>query len=217
MNRSIDIMHNKFREILKYYSIPDIAIAPLKLQLAYTYENSTGSHAEIKKTITGKLTELNTKLEKLEERHAFGEINMEVYNKFTAKLLLEKDSLTAELEKLTIKLSNPKELIDFVCRFASKLATVWTSANYHQKQTIQNLIFPHGILYDAKIDNYRTPKVKYIFERMACMTRVSEEKKNGSFDFYVENSRFVVPSGEMSNQLYEDLIEIYKVAQILKL
>ena len=195
VNRSITIMHDKFRELLNYYSIPEIAIAPLKLQLAYTFESSIEGHADTKKSLACKLTELNTKLEKLEERHAFGEINMEVYNKFTAKLLEEKTTISDELKKLTIKLSNPEELIDFTCRFASKLAIVWTSADFHRKQTIQNLIFPHGIHYDSKIDHYRTPKVKYIFERMSCLTRVSGEKKSGSFDFYLENSRLVACTG----------------------
>jgi hypothetical protein len=188
------MMHQKFREFLINYSIPEIAIAPLKRQLAYVYESSNSRNADIKKALAGKLTEVNTKLEKLEERHAFGEINVDVYSKYTTKLLEEKESISSELEKLTIKLSNPKELFDFVCRFASKLATVWTSADYHQKQTIQNLVFPHGILYDTKIEHYRTPKVRFIFERMACLVRVSGEIKNGSFDFDLENSRLVEPA-----------------------
>ena len=104
-------------------------------------------------------------------------------------------NLTDELEKLTIKLSNPKELFDFVCRFASRIATVWTSANYHQKQMLQNMLFPTGIHYDAKIEQYRTPTVRFIFERMACLVRRSGEKKNGNFDFDLESSRLVACTG----------------------
>jgi DNA invertase Pin-like site-specific DNA recombinase/uncharacterized coiled-coil protein SlyX len=203
VNRSMVMMHERFKNFLRDYSIPEHAIAPLKKQLAYTYESSTTRHADIKKALAGKLTEVNTKLEKLEERHAFGEINLDVYNKYTAKLLEEKASLTDELEKLTIKLSNPKELFDFVCRFASRIATVWTSANYHQKQMLQNMLFPTGIHYDAKIEQYRTPTVRFIFERMACLVRRSGEKKNGNFDFDLESSRLVDEGFTLSNLIAE--------------
>lgn len=195
VNRSIEIMHSKFKEVLYHYSIDEKAIEPLKVQLKYTWENLSESNADLVKALSSKISEIESKMDKLEERHAFGEISKDVYTKFTNKLIEEKKVVAEELEKISQKISNPQELINFTCRFASRLPSAWAESNFHQKQAIQNLIFPMGILYDSKIEHYRTVKVKHIFERMSGFSRVLEGNKNGSFEFDFENSRSVARRG----------------------
>ena len=56
-----------------------------------------------------KLKSVEEKLEKIEERHAYGEINAEVFAKFSAKLKEEQNQILEEFEKYEFELSNPKE------------------------------------------------------------------------------------------------------------
>lgn len=195
INRSIDIMHSKFKEVLYHYTIPEQAIEPLKVQLQYTWENLIESNAELRKTLSTKITELESKIDKLEERHAFGEISSDVYTKFTSRLVEEKTAVSDQLEKITQKISNPQQLINFTCKLASKLPLVWADSSFHQKQAIQNLIFPFGILYDSKIEHYRTTKVKHIFQQMSGFKRVTEGNENGSHEFSFNDSRSVARRG----------------------
>jgi site-specific DNA recombinase len=195
INRSTVLMHGKFREILHEYTIEKKWIEPLKLQLQYTWDNLTESNSDLKKSLSLKMNEIEAKMEKLEERHAFGEIGQDIYHKFTSKLLEERKALSVELEDLSSQLSNPKSLIDFTCHLASDLAPVWDSSDYHQKQRVQYLLFPDGIRYDVKIEHYRTPKINSVFEAMAYFSKSCGENKSGSSDFFLGNSRSVPGTG----------------------
>jgi site-specific DNA recombinase len=191
INRSIVIMHDKFRELLYQYTIDKKWIEPLKVQLQYTWENLTESSTDLKKSLSLKINEIEAKIEKVEERHALGEIGPEIYFKFSSKLIEERKGLLDELALLADQLSNPTKLIEFTCHIAAHFTPVWDSSDYHQKQRLQNLLFPEGIRYDVKIEHYRTPKVNSIFESMAGLSKGCGENKNGSSDLLFENSRFV--------------------------
>jgi site-specific DNA recombinase len=191
INRSIVIMHGKFKDLLSQYTIPEDYIEPLKVQLKLTWDNLTEDTSDLKRSYSLKMREVESKIEKIEERHAFGEIGSEIYNKFQAKLLTEKKELLDELEKLGLQLSNPKELINFTCMLAAKWATVWDYSDYHQKQRTQYLLFPEGIRYDSKIEHYRTPKINSVFKAISCFPKLCDENKNGTSQILIEKSRSV--------------------------
>ena len=195
INRSISIMHTKFRELLNTFSVSEKVIDPLKRQLHYTWDNLTESNSDFKKSLSLKAHELDNNLENLEERHAFGKVNEEIFLKFYNKLIAEKKALSAELEKLSQKLSNPKDLINFTCRLASKLSTIWDLSDYYQKQRLQYLIFPEGITYDITIEHYRTPKVNSVFAAIADLSRDIKEGKIETSQIFEEKSRLVPMEG----------------------
>lgn len=195
VNRSIGIMHNKFIEYLLEHSIPAKSVEPLKVQIQLSWESVKESSADLKKSILTKIADVDAKLEKIEERHAFGEISIEIYNKFSAKILDEKKKLTDELDGVAKELSNSEEVFHFACKLTSKLATAWEHADYYEKQNMQKWLFPEGVWYDAKNECYRTPKLNPFVKRIADAARVLEEKKSGSFNFFIESSRSVARTG----------------------
>jgi site-specific DNA recombinase len=193
INRSASKMHDKFREFLKKYSITDRFIPPLKKQLQYTWENLTNKDntADLKKSLSIQLNEVNENLENLEERHALGKINEDIFLKYYNKYLEEKKGLEEQLEKLSQKLSNPNELINFACKMASKLSAVWDYSDYYQKQNLQYLIFPEGIEYDAEKEEYRTSKINSAFALIAYLSGILEKNKSETFQQILEKSRLV--------------------------
>ena len=193
VNRSVTIMHNKFKELLSDYTISEKYIEPLITQLGYTWDNLTESSKSEKQSIATKLNEVEKNLELLERRHAYGEIKMDIFEKFSAELYTQQNQLLEELEKLAQNLSNPKELINYTAHTASKLPTVWASGDYHKKQIFQNTIFPQGLAYDAKLEHYRTPIVNSVFGHVADLSKALSGNKKRDLSILLEKSP-VVPS-----------------------
>ena len=195
VNKSADMMHGKFKELLADYTIDSSHIEPLKIQLQYTWENLTESNTSEKKTLSLKLNEVDEEFYNLRKRHAIGTVSLDIYEEFSFEMKERKEALITQLEKLNQKLSNPKELIHFTCKLAANLAPVWSSGDYYQKQMFQNVLFPNGLLYDVKIEHYRTPVVNSAIACIADLSKGLTEMKNGNPLFVKENSRSVARSG----------------------
>jgi hypothetical protein len=58
---------------------------------------------------------------------------------------------------------------------SSKLATVWHSSEFDDRQSLQTLLFPEGIVYNRKKDECRTVRANQVFACMADQTRDLEE------------------------------------------
>ena len=195
INRSVIIMHDKFKELLSDYTISEKYIEPLITQLGYTWDNLTESSKSEKQSISTKLNEVEKNLELLERRHAYGEIKMDIFEKFSKELYAQRKHLLEELEKLTQNLSNPKELINYTAHTASKLPTVWASGDYHKKQIFQNTIFPEGLAYDAKLEYYRTPIVNSVFGHVADLSKALSGNKKRDSSILLEKSPVVHMKG----------------------
>ncbi|CAN5171303.1 hypothetical protein BH09BAC2_BH09BAC2_14820 [soil metagenome] len=63
--------------------------------------------------------------------------------------------------------------------YADKLNTMWDSADYSQKQQLQNLLFPDGMYYSRKKDGCRTERVNAVFLCMSQLASILKENKNG--------------------------------------
>ena len=191
INRSATIMHDKFNELLSDYTIAEKFVEPMIVQLRYTWDNLTESSKGDKQSLATKINEVEKNLEILEKRHAYGELKIEIFEKFSAELYTQRKELLDELDSLSQNLSNPKELIDYTAHTASKLPSVWASGDYYKKQIFQNTIFPEGLAYDAKKEHYRTPKVNSVFGCVAHLSRSLEENKNRTSLNFLEKSGLV--------------------------
>ena len=115
------------------------------------------------------------------------EITKDMFDKFQVKFAEEKKEMGKELSKFGKRVSNLEEYIETSFRVCSKLATAWDSADYNDKQTVQYLVFPDGILYNRKNDECRTLKTNEVFSYFAGLQRVSggKEKRELQFDLHV--------------------------------
>ena len=195
LNRSVKIMHDKFQELLADYTVNTTHIEPLKIQLKYTWENLTETNTGEKKALSLKLSEVDEEFYNLRKRHAIGAVSLDIYEEFSTEMKARRAAILKELEKLDQKLSNPKELINFTCHLASNLAGVWASGDYYQKQTFQNTLFPNGLVYDAKIDHYRTPEVNSVIACVAGLSKGLGDKKKPDFSNFSEKSGLVPGAG----------------------
>lgn len=106
-------------------------------------------------------------------------VTLDVYTEFASETEGKIKALTARLAELEKNLSNPSELINYTCKLATNLVKTWDLGDYYQKQVFQNTLFPSGLGYDAKTEQYRTTTVNSVFALITELSKVSylSEKK----------------------------------------
>jgi site-specific DNA recombinase len=142
-----------------------------------------------------KISDLKDKLEKVEDRFAVGEIDRLIYDKASGKLKAEIRQISEELEKSNFKLSNPSELIEKGVVFASELANCWLNGDYEERQMVQNILFPEGIIYDKENDTYRTSNVNKVIELIAELSATYTQKKERQIKIASDMSPLVARGG----------------------
>ena len=89
-NKSAKALHTTFTEDLKTYQLDPKYKDIVKEVMTYTYDNITKELRTQKKSIKKTITELNTKIDSIEERYALGELDSTIYKKFKDKYELKK-------------------------------------------------------------------------------------------------------------------------------
>ena len=57
---------------------------------------------------------------------------------------------------------------------------MWVSGDFYDKQKLQYLLFPEGMLYDKENGVVRTTRINYLFKSIAIESRVSAEMQKGN-------------------------------------
>ncbi len=188
-NMRADTLHKSFMGMLSGFSLEfDEATQYLiKQQMIVEYNRLNDQKEDNVKNVEKQLSEINKKLERLEERYVLEEITKDMFDKFQAKFLEERNEIEKEFSKFGKRVSNLDEYIDTAFRASSKLATEWASADYNDKQAIQYLVFPDGIYYNRKKDECRTPKSNKAFSYFARIARVSDAKEKRGLQFDLQS------------------------------
>lgn len=87
--------------------------------------------------------------------------------------------ISRQLSKSGEMISNPESAIEKALRISSELATMWTSSNVGNKEKLQKLVFPEGIIYDKKIGVFRTQRINSVFELIARLSGNCRGRKKG--------------------------------------
>ncbi|MBS1976573.1 MAG: hypothetical protein JST46_04340 [Bacteroidetes bacterium] len=104
--------------------------------------------------IKTKIGVIEKHIENVEERFAFGEIDRDVYERIAARMKAERAELEAILGESQIQLSNPEKTISQALEIASNLVNLWDSGTVELKTDLQKLVFPKGVQYDRKNNDY---------------------------------------------------------------
>ncbi len=142
-----------------------------------------------------RLTALLQKQEQLEVRFIEGEITRDLFDKYRQKYEQELTELQQEIEKTAVNSSNLEKAVQKGLELAQNVRQIWVSSEYEEKQRLQKLIYPEGLLYNKQNDTVRTPKINTLFSLIAYSTRVLEENKAGRLKKNDRLSHWVVPTG----------------------
>jgi site-specific DNA recombinase len=101
------------------------------------------------------------------------EITKEQYDKFSSKYRDELSQLRKEIKAIAEMSSNLEKGLNI----SENISQLWISADYYEKQKLQYLLFPEGLLYDKKNDRVRTNRINTLFSEIAIESRVVAEKQ----------------------------------------
>jgi site-specific DNA recombinase len=194
-NKSNKILHDKFVNLLKRYELNRNLVPLVKKQLHITWENLNQAVANENKSIIAKLSDLKGKLDKVEERFAFGEIDRPIYDKASIKLKAEIEEITKELAKSDLNISNPLSLLDKWADFAANLHNLWVSGDAEERKMVQDILFPEGIYFDQNLDHFRTSRANEVLGLITSLSEEYEQKKERQEDDNLNLSPSVARGG----------------------
>ena len=112
-------------------------------------------------------------------RFSIGEIDKEIYSKFSEKFKSDINGLELEIQNPEISSSNLQKAIEKALMMSSKLHEIWTYGDLEQKRQLQNLVFPSGIGYNKQNDRVQTKRVNSIFSAIPLLTQDLDKIKSG--------------------------------------
>ena len=181
-NKNAQQMHELYINLLSAYSINELFLDPLKLQLGRTFDYLNRQNEITRKELILSLKEKKTSIDKIEERFVLGEINKELFEKYSERIKADILSIEEQLNKVSLKLSNHQKYINYTISISSKLNKIWELADFDRKIKFQYLLFPNGISYDKENHTYRTTKINNVFSYISDISKEMEKKKMGQSD-----------------------------------
>lgn len=163
-------LNETFKNLLQQIELDDKYIEPLTMQLKkmFLYLNSeTQQSIRIQQRTK---TELESKLQKLEEKYLFDDIDKTVYEKHRTRLLSDLNTISQNLDEQESKLSNHSEYIDKVIQVVRNISKYWGSGDFNTKDRIQKVVFPEGLVIDPENRTYLTNNINTIFHLTNCIS-----------------------------------------------
>ena len=155
--------HDLFIQQLSTFQMDEIFSDIYKLQIKKILGNITNEKKNEGNLVKKQLTELKNKKEKLEERHAYGEINDDMYSKYYAKITAEIAELMSNNVIDEKSISNLQSKVEKSIDFTRNIQKYWLLGSVDKKKRIQKLVFPDGLILDARNRQYLTSKTNKLF------------------------------------------------------
>lgn len=177
-NQSAARIHKQFMDLLAQYHLREEFKAPVLAMIESVWTDINMERFELEKGYQKQLTDLEEKIESIEESYFINkEMAKVTYEKFHAKFMLQHQEISSLLSKSQSKVSNPTNVFKKALDISMNLATVWDSANVENKEKLQKLVFPEGIVFDKKNGVLQTVRVNVIFELIAVLSGITADNK----------------------------------------
>ncbi|MEP7376777.1 MAG: hypothetical protein ABI675_25490 [Chitinophagaceae bacterium] len=174
-------LNNQFETLLSQFEYKKEYKDQLKKTLVNKLNIRLGQQLRDGVQLRKRITELKNQLETIEERFAFGTLTKDLFEKVASKKKAELVKLEQELGGGSIDSSNLNLIVEKGLEIAEKLSQLWVSRNFINKQRLQYLVFPMGILYNKEKGAYRTEQINPLFAEIPPLVQVLEKNKKGNF------------------------------------
>ncbi|MEP7374687.1 MAG: recombinase family protein [Chitinophagaceae bacterium] len=210
-------LNNQFETLLSQFEYKKEYKDQLKKTLVNKLNIRLGQQLRDGVQLRKRITELKNQLETIEERFALGTLTKDLFEKVASKKKAELVKMEQELGGGSIDSSNLNLIVEKGLEIAEKLSQLWVSRNFINKQRLQYLVFPMGILYNKEKGAYRTEQINPLFAEIPPLVRVLEKKEKGNLKKNCLKSCSVPHIRFLSNQFIQDLDLIYSLKPFLKL
>ena len=167
--------HQMFIELLESYRLDEQLIRPFILQLNKTFAGMNEEAIENRAVISKRIMKLESELDTLDERFAFGVFNDEaLYQRLRQKKQGEIDQSKEQFQDSELEISNLEFYIEKSLEISQNIHNFWQLGDLDDKRKIQKLVFPEGIKVDTKNRIYLTSKVNSLFLAKSQFIRDTE-------------------------------------------
>jgi site-specific DNA recombinase len=149
--------------MLNEYHIDPVLLPQVQEMMGQVLKKLSHDSEQEEKRLKLQLSELRKSLDTLERRYAFGNIDREIFSKFSTELKGEMNNTEVNLEKLTGPLSNHQNLVENGLKMMLNISGSWLTADVSQRKRLQAMVFPEGVAYDRGKEAYRTGQVNSFF------------------------------------------------------
>ena len=186
-------MHSKFEDLLLSYRVDEKFAKPMEVMMKRVFDNLNQQQIEDSGLIHRKIRQIEGNIAKLTDLYVEGKITQQNYETTLSRYQQDRDQAARKLSETKEPVSNLDEYIRFTIKMSSSLNEIWRISDIGMKQNIQNLVFPEGIRFNKKTDNYRTLRVNSFFAVMGSLSNEMQKNKNGISELNIENSALVDP------------------------
>ena len=195
-------LNGLFTDELKKYEYDKKHSQKLREEISRLINEKLKDHLQEQTQTRKQLTELNSKIEKLELRYIESEISKELFEKYQSKYKADKAALEQKLSPKNIDSSNLEKIIDKGLSIAENISTVWASSDFDDKQQLQTLVFPEGIIYNKQKDSVRTTRVNSLFAPIPrLVSLLDKNEKNHSIKNGLKSHLVVPPRIELGSRV----------------
>lgn len=181
-NRNANLLNSQFETLLDAYKVNDEFLPLIHEQLFITFEEHNASLQESEEAIKRQLTDLQNKIDRLEERFILEELTADLYNKYKDKFAKEIEEIARQMKQNKIEMSKIEDYISFSLDCCSNLSKMWASGDYNQRQELQNALFDSGIIYNRQTDECRCTNENEFITAIAQLSKdlatFGNQKKN---------------------------------------
>lgn len=175
VNVSAKELHAKYSELLDRFNVPMELIPTLVEVLKQKFAEKENTQEDDINAVKKRLATINTHIKTAKRNFAIGKVDEDVYSDAIADLEAEKRATEAELEKISVNLSNLASYIEDAIRIACNLGSYWNMGDFETSQKIQKMVFPNGVRWDKENRAYLTEFGNLFFD---LMFSVSNNYKN---------------------------------------
>ena len=135
-------------------------------------------------TLKSRLTEVNKKIDTIEEKHyVINEMDKEAFDKFSERYRFEREAILRELGNFGNVSSNKLIALRKAIAAAVKLPDIWRDVPIKVKELFQKLVFPEGITYEKLTEGVLTNKINSVFATIANVSKSCAGIKKGTPPF----------------------------------
>jgi hypothetical protein len=134
-------------------------------------------------------------LDKIETKFLKDEISKDLFEKHSSRIKAEIEKMSKVIGDPIYKSANLENAVENCLNIAQNLSSAWVSASVANKQRLQYLVFPEGILYNKKNNQVRTLKINTLFSSIPIAAMVLEKKRNGNLSQDYQNLLSVPRTG----------------------
>ena len=186
VNVSAKELHAKYSELLDRFNVPMELIPILVGVLKKKFAEKENTQEDDINAVKKHLATINTYIKTAKKNFAIGKVDEDAYSCAIADLEAEKRSTEAELEKISVNLSNLASYIEDTIRIACNLSSYWNMGDFEVSQKIQKMVFPNGVKWDKENRAYLTEFGNLFFDLISIVSRTYKneiaQKKDESCD-----------------------------------